>query len=410
MGNTFAFKAPGTSAFFEELKLFLSQHLLDNVMPFWLRHAVDGNGGLNTCIQDDGTLISRDKWLWSQWRAVWVFSRLYNQIERRSEWLELAQQIYRFTARHGWDESAGGWRLLLDGEGRTLRGCESIYVDGFALYGLTELARATGDEEVKALARKTGDHTLRQLNQPHDRIPHFPYPVPPGARVHGLPMMFSLVFWELGQLLDHEPYREAATRMADEIFGAFYQPDVDLIVERVSASGEQFPSPLGSAVVPGHVLEDMWFQIHIARDQGRADRIKEAVRLIRRHAEAGWDSQYGGFYLAVDARGGSEVGWSFPDAKLWWPHTEALYAFLLAYEQTGESWCLDWYRRTHEYSFATFPDVRHGEWKQKLTRTGKPLTETVALPVKDPFHLPRSLLLCIEVLDRLASKKANSSG
>lgn len=371
-------------------------------MPFWLRHAIDESGGLNTCIHDDGTPISRDKWLWSQWRAVWVFSRLYNQVEKRPEWLEIAQRIYRFAARHGWDESARGWRLLLDGDGRELRGCESIYVDGFAIYGLTELARATGDEEVVALARKTAEHVLRRLDEPHDRIPHFPYKIPPGARVHGLPMMFSLVFWELGQFLHHDPYREAANAMSDEIFGAFHQTDIDLIVERISARGGPFPSPLGTAVVPGHVLEDMWFQIHIARDQSRTDRIREAVRLIRRHVEIGWDSRYGGFLLAVDARGGSEVGWDFSDAKLWWPQTEALYAFLLAYEHSGEAWCLDWYRRTHTYSFATFPDTRHGEWKQKLTREGKPLTETVALPVKDPFHLPRALLLCIEVLDRLS--------
>lgn len=376
-------------------------------MPFWMRHAVDEAGGLNTCIRDDGALISRDKWLWSQWRAVWVFSRLYNQLEKRPEWLEVAQQIYRFAARHGWDAKAGGWRLLIDHEGLPLRGCESIYVDGFALYGLTELARATGSGEMAALARKTAEHVLRRLNEPHDRIPHFPYPVPAGARVHGLPMMFSLVFWELGQLLDHQPYRDAANEMSDEIFQRFYQPDLDLIFERIRADGAKMPPPLGTAVVPGHVLEDMWFQIHIARDQGRSDRIQQAVRLTRRHAEIGWDARYGGFLLAVDAGGGPDVGWSFPDAKLWWPQTEALYAFLLAYEHSGERWCLDWYRRTHDYSFATFPDASHGEWKQKLTRDGALLEDTVALPVKDPFHLPRALLLCLEVLERLKGRAGN---
>ena len=45
--------------------------------------------------------------------------------------------------------------------------------------------------------------------------------------------------------------------------------------------------------------------------------------------------------------------------------------------------------------------IKLGEWRQKLDREGRPFTATVALPVKDLFHLPRVLILCIEVLERL---------
>ena len=34
-----------------------------------------------------------------------------------------------------------------------------------------------------------------------------------------------------------------------------------------------------------------------------------------------------------------------------------------------------------------------GEWRQRLDRAGQPVTELIALPVKDPFHLPRAALL-----------------
>ena len=36
-----------------------------------------------------------------------------------------------------------------------LQGADSIYADGFAIYGLTELARATGDAGVADLALET---------------------------------------------------------------------------------------------------------------------------------------------------------------------------------------------------------------------------------------------------------------
>ena len=385
----------------KELSSFLREQLLGNVVPFWVGHAVDPKGGLNTCVGDDGAVLSRDNWLWSQWRAVWVFSSLYSMIEPRGEWLDLAKNIADFCIRHGWDDAVGSWNLCLDEDGRVLRGCESIYVDAFALYGLTALARATGDDALTRLARKTADNALRRLESPHDVIPHFPYPVPKGARVHGLPMMFSLMFWELGQWTDDDRYRTAAVSMRDDLFGNFYREDRDMLLERIASDNTELPSPLGTAVIPGHVIESMWFQIHIARDRAEKDITSKAIDILRRHMELGWDEEYGGILLGIDADGRDEVGWQFADTKLWWPHTEAMYALLLAYEHSGEEWCLEWYDRVHEYAFSHYPVAEHGEWRQKLDRRGEPITDVVALPVKDPFHLPRALIYCIDVLSRL---------
>ena len=383
------------------LRDFLRGHLLDSVVPFWLRHAVDESGGLNTCIRDDGSIINRDKYLWSQWRAVWVYSKLYNQIEKKQAWLDLAEHIYRFAARYGWDDNFGGWRLKLAHDGSVLQGCQSIYVDAFAIYGLTELAKATRREEPLDLARKTADNALRRLTKPHDTIPHFPYPIPSGARVHGLPMIFGLILWELGLLSGESRYEDAALVMSDDIFDNFVRPDRNLLLERIAADNSEYPPPMGTVVVPGHVIEDMWFQIHIARETGNKARIQEACRLIKRHVKLGWDEVHGGLLLAVDADGAKEVGWNHHDTKIWWPHTEAIYALLLAYEQTRDQEFLDWYNRVHQYSFGHFPVTEHGEWTQKLDRKGNQIEDVVGLPVKDPFHLPRALIYCLEVLDRL---------
>ena len=376
-------------------------HLLEEVMPFWTDHAVDDSGALNTCIRDDGTVVSRDKWLWSQWRAVWVFSKLYRRIERRRQWLELARGICEFASRFGWDEQAGAWNLRLGGDGEVLAGPESLYTDGFAIYGLAELAKAAGDDSYVALARKTAESVLRRLQAPHDQIPTWPYPTPPGARTHGLPMIFSLVLWELGRHVGEQRYLDAAAALSDEVFGSFYRPERDVVLERIAADGTEYPPPDGTAVVPGHVIEDMWFQIHIARDRDQPQRIAQACRIILRHLQLGWDAEYGGLLLAIDADGRDEVGWKFADTKLWWPHTEALYATLLAYEHTGEDWALQWHQRVREYCFSHYVNREHGEWTQKLDRRGQALTEVVALPVKDPFHLPRALIYCIDVLERL---------
>jgi N-acylglucosamine 2-epimerase len=387
-----------------DLHAFLRSHLLTNIIPFWMKHAIDPAGGINTCIRDDGSLVSRDKWLWSQWRAVWVFSHLYRCHEQNPRYLEIARHIARFAAKYGWDDQVRGWVLRVSGDGEVQAGYDSVYVDGFAIYGLTELALAGGDAWALDLARKTAEAVIPRLSQRHETLPSFPYPTPPGARVHGFPMMFSLCLQELYDACKHQPYADLAAKLQDEVMRGFYRADIDMVVERIAEDWSTYPGHLGSTVVPGHAIEDMWFQMHVALSNGRRELIPQCIRLIKRHLEIGWDAEYGGILLAIDAHGGPEIGWKFADTKLWWPHTEAMYACLLAHEHCREPWCLDWYWKVHDLSFKHYPVPEHGEWTQKLDRQFRKITDVVALPVKDPFHLPRAIMLCVESLARMTAK------
>jgi len=47
-----------------ELRAFLHDCLVEDDVPWWLRHAIDWkNGGLFSCIADDGTIVRRDKYM-----------------------------------------------------------------------------------------------------------------------------------------------------------------------------------------------------------------------------------------------------------------------------------------------------------------------------------------------------------
>jgi len=375
--------------------------LLDDVVPFWMEHAIDPNGGINSCIEDDGTVVSRDRWGWSQWRAVWVFSKLYNRIEPRTEWLDTAQGICNFAAAHGPLDN-GHWPLLTDGDGALQRGYESLYVDGFALYGLVELWRATRDDRLLEMAMATFRATATVL-QADEPPPAWPYPIPSNRMAHGISMIFSLVYNELAKETDDAAVQAAADWHHERVMTTFLRGDRGLLLEWLGRWGEEVPGPEGTAVVPGHAIESMWFQMHIARARDDTGTLDRATAAIRRHLEIGWDDEYGGLFLAVDADGDPTVAWAYHDTKLWWPHTEALYATLLAYEHCREDWCLEWHERVREYSYAHFPVDGRGEWRQKLDRQGRPMAEVVALPVKDPFHLPRALIYCIDALEWLAA-------
>ncbi|MBE7473311.1 MAG: AGE family epimerase/isomerase [Anaerolineales bacterium] len=390
-----------TPRFVDLLALYRAE-LLERVVPFWLTHAIDWpNGGILTCISDDGQVLSTDKYMWSQLRAIWTFSALYNRIEARQEWLDVARHIFDFAKKYGRDEQ-GQWVFCVNQAGQILQGATSIYADGFAMYGLTEFARATGDSAAIDLALETYENVQRRLARPGSYNTE-PYPLPAGVKAHGISMIFSLVFHQLGRFLNRQDIIEAGLYHAREVMDVYRRPEQKLLYEFTYLDGSLLDSPQGRAIVPGHAIESMWFMMHIFRRFGDAERIRRAIETIKWHVELGWDDEYGGLLLARDAAGGTPW-WKFADSKIWWPHTEALYALLLAYELSKEKWCLDWFARVHNYAFSHYPVTPYGEWTQKLDRQGRKFTETVALPVKDPFHLPRALIYCIEVLERLADK------
>ena len=86
--------------------------------------------------------------------------------------------------------------------------------------------------------------------------------------------------------------------------------------------------------------------------------------------------------------------------KLWWVHSEALYTTLRCYLETGDEAFWQWHTRVFDYAYATFPqtDAEVREWVQIRDRDGAPMNKVVALPVKDPYHVIRTLALLLELL------------
>jgi N-acylglucosamine 2-epimerase len=370
--------------------------LLENIVPFWLEHGIDWqHGGVLSCIDDFGRVLSTDKYIWSQARSVWTFSALYNRVAKNSLFLKVATNSVRFLLEHGRD-SERRWVYRTDRTGNVIEGAISIYSDCFAVYGLNEYYRATRDESVLELARSTFRQILGRVSSA-GFCDTAPYQLPSGRRVHAIPMILTEVANELLETTGDSYLESVIARCLDEVMNRFLRPDRQLVLEYLNDRWEELPPPEGTAVMPGHAIESMWFMLHVAKRRGDRDLIQRASKAIRRHLEAGWDKEYGGIFLGIDANG-AEPFVKHWDKKLWWPHTEALYALLLSYELTGDSWCLEWYQRVHNWAFTHYPIPEVGEWRQRLTRDGKPTDELVALPVKDPFHLPRAAILITQLL------------
>jgi N-acylglucosamine 2-epimerase len=385
---------------FLALRDFLRFHLLEEVMPFWTTHAVDQcHGGLFTCIRDDGSLVNTQKYMWSQTRALWTFSALCRRIERRAEWESIADGIFRFIQRHGRDRH-GHWVWLTEADGTVVEGPESIITDSFAIMGLVEYHLATGNGDALRIALETYDAVKERLSRPWS-YPTAPYPTPQGLKPHREYMQFSLAFSELGKAAGREDILRDGRERGLEVLNHFWKPGMRSFLEYVDERNGFVDTTEGRTMVPGHGIESAYFQFFVFEGTGRVDLQMKSCEAIRCCLERGWDPLFGGLFLGMDALGREPVHWKNHTMKLWWPHTEAMPACLMAWEACRADWCLSWYRKIHDYSFARFPCPGHGEWTQRLTRNGSPVDTLVALPVKDPFHLPRGLVFSIETLNRI---------
>ncbi|MBN2288813.1 MAG: AGE family epimerase/isomerase [Candidatus Glassbacteria bacterium] len=438
---------------FENLLQFYNRELFGNILPFWMKNGIDlQHGGFFTCFSNDGgRLLHRHKFTWSQGRFLWVLSRLYRSLEgragesERKRYLEPAAAGAEFLTGHArldngncafiLDERGGPVLLDRDGKARGAAPGEgydlSVYADFFVIYGLGEYARASGDRRSLDFALELYEHTRRRLESGDYRTD--PYPVPDGYKVHGLPMIrletaqeLACAAESLGLEQKAAGLRAEADECAAEIFTNFRLPQEKLILEMIGTDNRPRDTLLGRYVCPGHVIEDMWFIMHRALARQDMDLFGAAAETLKAAVELGWDQQHGGFFLFIDREGGVPPAGELPAElarhvmavkarsdwpnKLWWVHSEALYTLLLAYSRLGRPWMLDWYWKVHEYTFATFPnpDRLVGEWIQIRDRQGKPESKVVALPVKDPFHIARALLLAIPVIEGLVYQEQKS--
>lgn len=426
-----------------ELHDLYAEHLTVQVLPFWQKAIDKARGGVFTGFDPAGAqLVHRDKFTWSQGRFLWLWSRLSQDVKQgklpgaENVYMEQAGQLYRFLRDHAFLPNGNcAFLLTEDGEPKESRAGEgldaSFYADCFVVMGFAAYAQTSGEGEALELAADLYDRVRRRLAEGSVRSE--PYPIPDGYRSHGFAMIMlntSQVLADACQEFDsgEEPrYREQSLEYAREILGDFC--DERFRVREVIPAGDAAAKPGPGApealllrhLNPGHTVESMWFVLEEAARHGDTEMIGQACRVLLRALESGWDPVHGGLLRYIDLDGGEPLGKPLDapgadrfetlirttwDMKLWWPHSEGLYATLLAYRLTGDEAYAAWHQRLLKYTLNTFPADPGREWIQIRSRAGAPVDQVVALPVKDPYHIARNLLLLIE-LTRDATSKAS---
>ena len=266
--------------------------LTGSVIPFWENHCVDREyGGYFTSLDRDGTVYDTVKYMWMQWRIVYMFAEFYLAGLREDRYVELAARGFDFLYKHGRDE-AGRYYFALNREGVPYMAPYSLFSDCFAAMGAARLYKITGKGLYDEAAREAMNNYLERAKSGNSALqwdksmfgkPHY--------KSLGHYMMMANLGAIMNDSFGNHDFDFAMEDAVEAVLGTFYRPERGLVFENMPASGKpDLASSLGRQLNPGHVLEAMWFLLaYLETRPGSHEKIAKIAEIIGNTLEFGWD-------------------------------------------------------------------------------------------------------------------------
>ena len=390
----------------------IRRELTENILPFWMRHAVDReNGGFYGTISNDlavGKQSPRAAVI--NTRILWTFSAACGLVD--SAYRETADWACKYVLDKFWDAEYGGVYWMVDHLGRPLSDRKQIYAQAFAIYALSEYFRATGNPESLERAKE-----LYRLIEANSFEPLHGGYLEACSREWGALDDLRLSDKDLNSpksmntcLHVMEAYTNLLRVWPDSALRASQKALLEVTLDRiVDESTGHFRMFFDSAwnsltghVSFGHDIEGSWLIYEAAEVLGDAHLLDRSHKLAIRMAQAVYDEgldKDGSLFYEADSKGKL-----IDPNKHWWPQAEAVVGFYNAWQLTRAEHFLDAAVRAWDYIENKVVNRTHGEWYAKLTPDGRPYTEAedsdacLVGPWKCPYHNSRA---CFEMLARL---------
>ena len=347
----------------EQLRDLYHGYLFDDFLPFLDKHVIDHQYGGFMCNTDrEGRNVSTTKTTWFEGRGIWVYSFLYNNFGKQDKYLEVARKSVEFILKNQpsgdnlWPE-----RYARDGTPSTPPSKE-IYGDIFVAEGLSEFARATGEEkyweQAKAIVLK-----CQKIYDREDYMPNIvaeyggPKPFPfPGARIQGVAMvMLRIISQMFGERSDPELAKILAQSI-DAILNRHFNPDFELNNELLNHDYSRPTNELAEFVYTGHSIETLWMVFSEAVRARNRELFRTASARFRRHIEVAWDPVYGGVFRSLNNV--DQYLWTMD--KVCWEQEEVLIGTLNMIENAGDPWAREMFGKMFTYVRERFPLQRYG--------------------------------------------------
>ena len=389
------------------MKREMQEVLQQNILRFWLDKMQDRErGGFYGRIDGHEQLhADAEKGAILNARILWAFSAAYRVLGDR-EYLEAAQRARQYLVAHFLDPDYGGVYWSVDCEGRPLDTKKQFYAIGFALYGLSEFVRATGDgealEQAIALYRCIEEHALdHEYNgyieamtrdwQPiaDMRLSELDanYPKSQNTHLHIIEPYTNLYrVWKSAEL-------KASLRNLIDIFtDRILNPathHLDLFFDMNWTRGA------GALESYGHDIECSWLIHEAALVLGDADVLKKVEPVVRMVAQASEKGLNADGSMVHEAN----LDTGYVDSDLhWWVQAEAVVGFFNLWQHFHDEAALEKANHCWQYIKDNLIDYENGEWYWSRHKDGRlNLDDDKAGFWKCPYHNSR---MCLEIMER----------
>ena len=392
------------------------RELTEHLLPYWADRTIDrDHGGFVGQITGDNVVNPHaPKGAVLNARLLWTFSAAARVLDD-ARYRPLADRAYAYLLKCFWDPVNGGVFWMIDHKGVVLNPKKQTYAQAFAIYGLAEYYRLTG--EPQSLERAI---TLFELLEQRAADPMH------GGYFEAFSRKWSRLLDE--RLSSKDPlaakstntllhvleayttlYRVWPTARLRASLTALIRCFLDVIIDAgthhlASAFDAQW-HPVSDVVSFGHDIEAAWLLTEAAETISEADLLAEvqdkAVRMTEVTLRGGTDDD-GGLFNEATPSG------LLDDDKHWWPQAEAVVGFVNAFQITQDERFLQAALHTWAFIQRTLVDARHGEWFFRVSRTGRPYdSEDKVGPWKCPYHNVRA---CLEVMTRTDKMAALATG
>ena len=421
----------------QTMKQEMQDVLEQNILRFWMDKMVDReHGGFYGRIDGHEVLHPEaEKGAILNARILWSFSAAY-RVLHKPEYLQMATYAKDYFVSHFIDPQYGGVYWSLDYQGQPLNTRKQFYAIGFALYGLSEYARATGDREALDYAIQLFDcietHALdHEYNgyieamtrdwQPISDMRLSPldanYPKSQNTHLHIIEPYANLL--RTLRSFDSAPCSRPCDNIARPTDTAASCSRPCDIIARVSAAlrniigifTDRILNPAthhldlffdmdwtrgaGHLESYGHDIECSWLMHEAALVLGDPQVLKKVEPIVRMVAEA---SEKG---LRPDGSMIHEANLDtghVDDDLHWWVQAENVVGWFNIYQYFGDSAALEHAQRCWHYIKTQLIDYEHGEWHWSRHPDGSlNLVDDKAGFWKCPYHNSR---MCLEIIER----------
>ena len=391
----------------EILKQEVREVLEHNILRFWIdRMQDDEHGGFYGRIDSNNELhADADKGAILNARILWTFSAAY-RVLRKPVYLEMAYRAKRYFIAHFIDPEYGGVYWSLDYKGQPKDTKKQFYAIGFAIYGLSEYARATGNKEalmqaiqlyhcieehaldhehngyIEAMTRDWQPVADMRLSE-HDAN----YPKSQNTHLHIIEPYTNLYrVWPSAEL--EKSLRNIIDIFTDKILNSETH-HLDLFFDMDWTRGA------GQLESYGHDIECSWLMHEAALvlgDKVVLSKVEPIVRIVASASEKGLLTNGAMIHEA------NLTADTTDDDLQWWVQAEAVVGFMNLYQHFHDESAFHKALCLWEYIKDNLIDYKDGEWYWSRHLDGSLNTiDDKAGFWKCPYHNGR---MCLEILER----------